>query len=79
LIFGEHSTTRLLVFSQVILSLQLSFAVIPLVMFTSNRRIMGEFVNPGWLKFLAWIVAIAIASLNCLLLWQSLLGFFLPH
>jgi manganese transport protein len=79
LIFGEHSTTNLLVFSQVILSLQLSFAVIPLVMFTSNRRIMGEVVNPVWLKFLAWIVAIAIASLNCWLLWQSMLGFFLPH
>jgi manganese transport protein len=79
LIFGEHSTTNLLVFSQVILSLQLSFAVIPLVIFTSNRQIMGEFVNPTWLKFLAWIVAIAIASLNCWLLWQSMLGFFLPH
>ena len=52
--FGERSTGNLLVFSQVILSLQLSFAVIPLVMFTSDRRRMGEFVNPLWLKVLAW-------------------------
>ena len=47
---GEGSTTNLLILSQVILSLQLSFAVIPLVMFTSDRRLMGEFVNPRWLK-----------------------------
>jgi manganese transport protein len=54
---GEGSTTNLLVFSQVILSLQLPFAVIPLVIFTSNRRLMGEFVNPFWLKAVAWLVA----------------------
>jgi manganese transport protein len=69
--FGEESTTDLLVFSQVILSLQLSFAVIPLVMFTSNRRIMGTFVNPKWLTLLAWGVALAIAGLNVWLLWQT--------
>jgi len=72
--FGERSTGRLLVLSQVVLSLQLSFAVFPLVMFTSNRRLMGEFVNPMWLKILAWLVAITIGGLNVWLLLQTLLG-----
>jgi manganese transport protein len=58
----------------VILSLQLSFAVFPLVIFTSDRHKMGEFVNPGWLKVLAWIVAIVIAILNVYLLWQTFAG-----
>ncbi|PSB50218.1 divalent metal cation transporter [filamentous cyanobacterium Phorm 6] len=70
--FGEGSTTNLLIFSQVILSLQLPFAVIPLVMFTSNRRLMGEFVNPFWLKALAWLVASIIVGLNCWLLLQTI-------
>lgn len=74
IVFGEHSTSRLIVLSQVILSLQLPFAVIPLVIFTSNRRLMGEFVNPLWLKSLAWIVAIIIVGLNVWLLLQSILG-----
>jgi manganese transport protein len=66
--FGQSGTAKLLIFSQVILSLQLSFAVVPLVMFTSNRRMMGEFVNPRWLKILAWITAGVIAILNAYLL-----------
>ncbi|OUL20416.1 Nramp family divalent metal transporter [Nostoc sp. 106C] len=70
--FGEKSTSGLLIFSQVILSLQLSFAVVPLVMFTSNRRLMGEFVNPLWLKILSWLVAIVIGSLNVWLLLQTI-------
>lgn len=74
IIFGENSTSRLIVLSQVILSLQLPFAVIPLVMFTSNRHLMGEFVNPLWLKSLAWLVAIIIVGLNVWLLLQSILG-----
>jgi manganese transport protein len=72
--FGEQSTGRLLVFSQVILSLQLSFAVIPLVMFTSDRRLMGEFVNSKWLKVLSWAVATIIVGLNGWLLLQTVLG-----
>lgn len=72
--FGESSTGSLLVFSQVILSLQLSFAVFPLVMFTSKRRLMGEFVNPLWLKMLAWTVALLIAGLNIWLLLQTFLS-----
>ena len=65
---GEQGTERLLILSQVILSLQLSFAVVPLVMFTSNRKMMGEFVNAGWLKALAWTTAVLIAGLNAWLL-----------
>lgn len=72
--FGEQSTGQLLVFSQVVLSLQLSFAVIPLVMFTSDRRLMGEFVNPRWLKVIAWAVATIIVGLNGWLLLQTFLG-----
>jgi manganese transport protein len=72
--FGEQSTGQLLVLSQVVLSLQLSFAVVPLVMFTSDRRIMGEFANPFWLKAVAWGVAIVIMGLNIWLLVQTFLG-----
>jgi manganese transport protein len=68
---GEGSTTNLLIFSQVILSLQLSFAVIPLVMFTSDRKLMGEFTNPRWLKVLASAVATIIVGLNGWLLVQT--------
>jgi len=63
-IYGEHGTASLLVLSQVVLSLQLPFAVVPLVAFTSNRRKMGEFVNPRWIKALAWATAALIISLN---------------
>ena len=63
-IYGESGTASLLVLSQVILSLQLSFAVIPLVMFTGDRRKMGSFVNPAWVKALAWATAALIVSLN---------------
>ena len=70
-ISGEKGTTDLLVLSQVILSLQLSFAVIPLVIFTSDRRKMGEFVNTLWLKLLAWAVALIIAALNAKLLYDQ--------
>ena len=63
-IYGEHGTATLLVFSQVVLSLQLPFAVVPLVAFTSSRHKMGEFVNPRWIKALAWATAALIISLN---------------
>lgn len=69
--FGEKSTGNLLIFSQVILSLQLPFAVIPLVLFTSNKKLMGKFVNPLWLKVLSWGVALLIVILNLWLLWQT--------
>ncbi|CAG7643922.1 Divalent metal cation transporter MntH [Paenibacillus solanacearum] len=75
-IAGESGTAQLLILSQVVLSLQLSFAVIPLVMFTSDRAKMGEFVNPRWLKWLAWIVGVLIAVLNLYLLVQTVIGWF---
>jgi manganese transport protein len=77
MILGEKSTGALLILSQVVLSLQLSFAVVPLVMFTSNHRLMGEFVNPLWLKILSWLVAVAIGSLNVWLLLQTISGWLL--
>ncbi len=70
-IYGDSGTAKLLILSQVILSLQLSFAVFPLVMFTSDKLKMGSFVNPRWLKGLSWGVASVIASLNVWLLIQT--------
>jgi manganese transport protein len=72
ILYGESGTAKLLVLSQVILSMQLAFAVFPLVTFTSDRTKMGEFVNPAWLKALAWTIAIFIAALNGWLLVQTL-------
>jgi manganese transport protein len=72
--YGESGTANLLIFSQVVLSLQLSFAVVPLIQFTSDRRKMGEFVNRGWLKFLAWTVAVIIIALNAKLLFDFIHG-----
>ncbi len=73
-ITGEQGTEKLLILSQVILSLQLSFAVFPLVLFTGSRARMGEFVNARWLKTLAWSTAILIAVLNAWLLVQTATG-----
>jgi len=72
--YGERGTGQLIILSQVVLSLQLSFAVFPLVIFTSEPQKMGPFANPWWLKALAWPVAIAIALLNGYLLWQTFAG-----
>jgi manganese transport protein len=82
-IFGEGRTTDLLIWSQVILSMQLSFAVIPLLLFTNDRRKMGPFANPLWIKGAATISAAVIVLLNLKLLfdffapqsWQDALGF----
>ena len=75
ILYGESGTAQLLVFSQVVLSLQLSFAVFPLVRFTSDRLKMGEFVNPAWLKVLAYLVATVIGGLNAWLLVQTAQAF----
>ena len=71
---GEGSTQRLLVLSQVILSLQLSFAVIPLIHFTSNKKNMGEFATPMWAQGLAWLTAAVIAGLNGKLVYDQILN-----
>src|SRR3954469_11317239 len=70
-LYGEGGTMGLLILSQVILSLQLPFAVFPLVMFTSDRHKMGEFASPRWVQALAWFVAVVIAVLNAWLLYQT--------
>ena len=71
---GEHGTEKLLILSQVILSFQLIFAVVPLVMFTGDRKKMGEFTNARWLQALAWLTAAVIAALNAWLLVQTAMG-----
>ena len=73
-LFGEEGTEKLLILSQVILSLQLSFAVVPLVMFTGSRTRMGEFANGRGLQALAWTTAVVIAGLNGWLLVQIAMG-----
>lgn len=75
-LYGERGTGQLLILSQVILSLQLSFAVVPLVMFTGDRLKMGRFVNPRWLQGIAWVVTGLIAGLNVYLLIQTFLVWF---
>ena len=71
-LYGESGTAKLLVLSQVILSLQLPFAVVPLVMFTSDRKKMGEFVSPVWVRVVAWLVTAVIIVLNLKLLSDTL-------
>jgi manganese transport protein len=67
-IYGDGAATDLLILSQVVLSLQLSFAVFPLLMFTGSKKIMGEFANSRKMNVIAWIIGIIIASLNLWLL-----------
>ncbi|MFL6300359.1 MAG: Nramp family divalent metal transporter [Terriglobales bacterium] len=72
--YGSRGTAKLLILSQVVLSMQLSFAVFPLVLFTSDKRKMGEFVNARWMQALAWTTAVLIAVLNAWLLVQIFRG-----
>ena len=71
ILYGENGAAELLVLSQVILSMQLSFAVIPLVMFTSDRVKMGAFANTQRLNIISWVVASIILVLNGYLLWDT--------
>jgi manganese transport protein len=73
-IAGDQGTYKLLILSQVILSLQLPFATIPLIHFTSDRRKMGDFVNPRWVKRVAWAAALIIVGLNVKLVYDELSG-----
>jgi manganese transport protein len=68
--FGSSGTGELLILTQVVLSMQLSFAVVPLVMFTTSRARMAEMVAPLWLGALSWFVAVIIVALNLKLLWD---------
>ena len=72
--YGESGTAHLLVLTQVVLSLQLSFAVFPLVMFTADRAKMGKLVSPLWLTAFAGVIAVVIAALNAKLLWDFAVG-----
>jgi manganese transport protein len=72
--YGERGIGALLILSQVVLSLQLPFAVFPLVMFTGDKQKMGALVAPRWMVVLAWPVAVLIAALNAWLLWQTFVG-----
>jgi len=71
---GDAGATGLLVLSQVVLSLQLPFAVVPLVMFTSDARVMGKLVAPRWLRWLAWGIAAVLIGLNGKLIVDALIG-----
>jgi manganese transport protein len=73
-LYGESGIARLLVASQVVLSLQLPFAVIPLVAMTGSRRVMGAHVAPAWMAGAAWLLAGLIVAVNVLMLYQVFLG-----
>ena len=72
--YGEKGTAKLLILSQVILSLQLPFAIIPLVMFTASKAKMGAFVAPRWLTAIAAVIAAVVVALNVKLLIDFVLG-----
>ncbi len=74
LVYGEGKTGELLVFSQVVLSLQLGFAIIPLIHFNSDKEKMGVFVIKPWLQIAAWLIAFVIVSLNVKLVVQEITG-----
>lgn len=75
-IYGEKGTTSLLILSQVILSMQLSFAVVPLVQFTSDKIKMGQFVNKPWLKYACYFISVIIIGFNAYLLYETFSEFF---
>ncbi len=73
IIYGSKGLTNLLILSQVILSIQLSFAVFPLIMFTGSKKVMGSFANGKILTVVSWVVALIIAGLNVWLVVNILL------
>lgn len=74
IIYGEGQTAKLLILSQVILSFQLPFAIVPLVMFTASRSKLGELVAPRWLTAISVVIAALIIALNVKLLYDVMLG-----
>src|SRR3954468_21423399 len=76
---GNGAVDGLLILSQVILSLQLAFAVVPLIQFTSDRKKMGDFATPMWVKILAWLAAFIIIALNLKLVFDTIAAGFENH
>ena len=76
IIYGgsETAVEDLLLYTQVFLSIALPVSIIPLTMYTSDKKLMGQFANPAWVKFLAWIIAIALTLLNLFLIYGTLTG-----
>ena len=72
--YGESGTAKLLIFSQVVLSLQLPFAIVPLVMFTADRDKMGVLIAPRWVTWLAAVTAVFVVALNAKLLVDAVMG-----
>ena len=73
-LYGEHGIAHLMILSQVVLSAQLSFAVVPLIQFTSDKQKMGPFVNGGWTRAIGWSMAVSIADLNAYLIYKQTIG-----
>jgi manganese transport protein len=74
LLYGEGETSKLLILTQVVLSLQLPFAIVPLLQFTANRTKMGDLVSPRWLTAIASVIAVTIIALNVKLVWDFVTG-----
>ncbi|MGA9794407.1 MAG: Nramp family divalent metal transporter [Rhizomicrobium sp.] len=72
-LYGDSGTAQLLIFSQVVLSLQLGFAVVPLVMFTGNSEIMGAFVNKSWVKLAGYALSVVVIGINLWLVTRVLI------
>jgi len=71
LTLGDHAVGKMLVASQVVLSMQLPFAMYPLIRLTGRRDLMGEFVNAWWTSALAWFLFVVISSANVWMVWQA--------
>jgi len=78
-LYGESGTARLLVLSQVVLSMQLPFAMVPLVMFTADARKMNGLPAPRWLTIAAWIITVIVVGLNMKLIWDVATGAQILH
>jgi manganese transport protein len=74
MLYGNKGTANLLILSQVVLSLQLPFAIVPLIMFTSDRKKMGALRSPLWLTASAWLVALIVILLNLKLIYDVATG-----
>lgn len=70
----ESAVEHLLLYTQVFLSIQLPFAIIPLTIFTSSKKMMGKFANPVWVKYISWVIAIVLTCLNVFLIYGTFFG-----